>query len=119
MLTAHPLCTFTGNAGPSAHSVNPAAKKSEVLLMLHDPPMRYVPTFSIVTGAAELLGWGSSPIRVSSHSWVFTSNTRHDAVSPYIVYPPHVTIFELGPVVAKVECASLPEGKAGREQPVG
>ena len=103
MLTAHGRFISTGIAGPPAHSVDRAARKSDVLLILLGyPPMRYVPTFSIVTDAAELLGCGSSPIRVSSHSWFSTSNTTHDAVR-LPVSPPHVTIFELGPVVAKVE----------------
>ena len=77
-----------------------------------------MPTVSIVTDAAKLLGWGRSPTTCSSHSWFSTLNTRHDAVQ-LGVYPPQETIFGLGPVVAKVECPYLPEGKAGIEQLVG
>ena len=119
MLTAHGLFISTGNVGPDTHSIDRSARKSDVPpILLGYPPMRYVPTFSTVTDAALLLGCSSSPIRVLFHSWFSTSNTRHDAVR-FEVFPPHVTIFEVGPVVAKVECLRLPEGKSGREQPVG
>ena len=103
MLTAHGKFISTGIAGPPVHFVDRAARKSDVfLILLGYPPMRYVPTFSIVTGAAELLGCGNSPIRVSFHSCFSLSNTRHVAVR-LPVCPPHTTSFELGPVVAKVE----------------
>ena len=101
ILTAHGVFISTGNAGPATHSVDPAARKSEVLFNMGPgcPPIRYVPTFSTVTGAAILLGCGSWLIMFSSHLRFWTSNTRHAAVQ----LPPQETIFWLAPVVAKVE----------------
>ena len=83
MLTAQGCSISTGVDGPATHSVDPASRKSDVLFMLLEyPPMRYVPTFSIVTGAETILGCVRSPTTCSSHSWFSTSNTRHDAVLP-------------------------------------
>ena len=116
ILTAHGSFISTGIAGPATHCVEDAPKKSVVLeLLLRDPPMRYVPMFSILTAAWLPLGCRSWPIVLASHPWLV--NTRQDAVQTPLK-PPQVTSLGLAPVVAKVECADLPSGKAGGEQPL-
>ena len=115
ILRAQGYFISTGIAGPATHFFEDASKKSVVLaLLLRDPPMRYVPMFSILTAAWLPLVCVSWPIMLASHPWLV--NTRQDAVQTPLK-PPQVTSLGLAPVVAKVECPYLPSA-GGEEQPL-